>query len=167
VSDLAADLNRFLANEPVLAGPYTRNCHFKNFVYRHRWPVLEAAAVMIVLIGALELGLRGLLGTDTAEVKLRRGLEDQAKTPGTKKLKTVTARIKLSMTLLADGQQEEAGRLLLVNLKIRCASDRDESPETLGAIHNVGFLQMEDGGLDEARALIHEGLAGRCKLLTT
>jgi serine/threonine protein kinase len=53
VSELAADLNRFLANEPVLAGPHTKTYHFKKFVSRHRWPVLGVAAAIVVLIGAL------------------------------------------------------------------------------------------------------------------
>lgn len=53
VSEFAADLNRFMADEPVLAGPHTKTYHFKKFVSRHRWPVLGAAAFLIVLIGAL------------------------------------------------------------------------------------------------------------------
>ncbi|MDF1836267.1 MAG: serine/threonine-protein kinase [Planctomycetota bacterium] len=53
VSEFASDLNRFLANEPVLAGPHTKTYHFKKFVSRHRWPVLGATAALLTLIGAL------------------------------------------------------------------------------------------------------------------
>ncbi len=53
VSEFTADIRRFLANEPVLAGPHTRTYHFLKFVSRNRWPVLGATALLLLLIGAL------------------------------------------------------------------------------------------------------------------
>jgi non-specific serine/threonine protein kinase/serine/threonine-protein kinase len=52
-SELAADIARQLHHEPVLAGSPSRAYRARKFVRRHRWPVATAAAVFIVLIGAI------------------------------------------------------------------------------------------------------------------
>ncbi|MBL8897887.1 MAG: protein kinase, partial [Planctomycetes bacterium] len=52
-NELAADLRRTLANEPVLAGPPTRRYRLRKFVRRNRWQVAAAAAVMVALIAGL------------------------------------------------------------------------------------------------------------------
>jgi hypothetical protein len=52
-SDLAADLRRFLAGEPVLAAPPGATYLVAKFVRRHRVVVAAAAAVMLSLVGGV------------------------------------------------------------------------------------------------------------------
>ncbi|MGE0142551.1 MAG: protein kinase [Planctomycetota bacterium] len=53
VHEFAADLRRYLANEPVSAGPPSRRYRLARFLRRHRLEVGAAAAVVIALIAGL------------------------------------------------------------------------------------------------------------------
>ncbi len=61
---LAADLRRFLHNEPILARPASAAYHLLKFAQRHKAPVVGAAAVAVALVA-------GLIGTGTALVRAR------------------------------------------------------------------------------------------------
>jgi eukaryotic-like serine/threonine-protein kinase len=50
-SELAADINRYVKNEPVLAGPPSTSYRAGKFVRRHRFGVGVAVAVALLLIG--------------------------------------------------------------------------------------------------------------------
>ena len=50
-TDLAADIGRYLADEPVLASPPSAAYRSRKFVRRHRFGVLAAAVGVMVLIG--------------------------------------------------------------------------------------------------------------------
>jgi tetratricopeptide (TPR) repeat protein len=50
VSDLAADVERYLHNEPVLAGPPSATYRLRKFVQRNRTVVTAAAALVAVLV---------------------------------------------------------------------------------------------------------------------
>ncbi|HEX5053332.1 MAG TPA: hypothetical protein VFZ65_16265, partial [Planctomycetota bacterium] len=50
VADFAADLRRFLAHEPVTAGPPSTYYLLRKFVRRHRVPVAAAALVVLSLV---------------------------------------------------------------------------------------------------------------------
>src|ERR671936_373796 len=49
-SALAADLQRYLHDEPVLAGPPSAGYRLRKFVRRHRGPVLAAGLVPLALV---------------------------------------------------------------------------------------------------------------------
>ena len=51
VSELAADVERHLADEPVLAGPPTASYQLRKLVRRHRGAVLSAAVLLLALAG--------------------------------------------------------------------------------------------------------------------
>jgi len=50
-SELAADIERFLRNEPVMAGPPSASYRARKFVRRHRGGVAFAAIVAVLLVG--------------------------------------------------------------------------------------------------------------------
>ena len=50
---LATDIQRFLSNEPIAAGPPTAVYRFKKFVQRNRGPLLVASLVTTVLLTGL------------------------------------------------------------------------------------------------------------------
>src|SRR5262249_49161015 len=58
----AMDLQRYLADEPVVAGPPSAAYRFRKFVRRNRGPVLAAASIVILLLG-------GVIGTTLGLVR--------------------------------------------------------------------------------------------------
>jgi eukaryotic-like serine/threonine-protein kinase len=71
VNDLAEDIQRHLAHEPVLAGPPTALYRTQKFVQRHRLGVAAATLVILALVTGLSLALVGLQRARRAEVAVR------------------------------------------------------------------------------------------------
>ncbi|MHC5028047.1 MAG: protein kinase domain-containing protein [Planctomycetota bacterium] len=57
---LALDIERYLNDEPVVAGPPTASYRLRKFVDRNRGPVIVAAAVVLCLVTGLSATLVGL-----------------------------------------------------------------------------------------------------------
>jgi non-specific serine/threonine protein kinase/serine/threonine-protein kinase len=70
--DLAADIERHLNHEPVLAGPPSASYRAKKFMRRHRWGVATSAAILIAL-------LLGIIGATVGMVRATRA-EQEART---------------------------------------------------------------------------------------
>ena len=68
VADFAADLNRFLNNEPVLARPPSVRYRAGKFIRRHRVGVVAAALVLVALV-------LGIVGTSVGMVRAAREAE--------------------------------------------------------------------------------------------
>jgi serine/threonine protein kinase/tetratricopeptide (TPR) repeat protein len=64
-SALAADVMRYLADEPVQAGPVSTSYRVKKLIRRHRVPVIAGAAVVTALIA-------GIIGTTLGLLEARR-----------------------------------------------------------------------------------------------
>ncbi|HKD99400.1 MAG TPA: serine/threonine-protein kinase, partial [Planctomycetota bacterium] len=75
VADLAADLRRHLASEPVVAGPPTAAYRISRFVRRHRVAVLAAAAVALSLVAGIVASLVSLSKARVAAASERRESE--------------------------------------------------------------------------------------------
>jgi non-specific serine/threonine protein kinase/serine/threonine-protein kinase len=67
--ELAADIRRFLASEPVLAGPPSRLYRARTFVRRHRLAVSLASAAVVSLV-------LGLVGTTWMALEARSARDD-------------------------------------------------------------------------------------------
>ena len=63
-SELAADLQRYLRNEPVSAGPATVAYRARKFVSKHRWWMAVAAAFVAVLVAAVTVSTREAMRAD-------------------------------------------------------------------------------------------------------
>src|SRR5262249_53877965 len=68
-SAFAADVQRYLADEPVQAGPPGANYRLRKFVKRHRGPVLAATVVLLALVA-------GIVGTTLGLVEARQARKD-------------------------------------------------------------------------------------------
>lgn len=66
-NDFAGDVQRFLAHEPVRAGPPTATYRARKFVRRHRVGVAMVAVVTLALMAGLALALLGLQRARRAE----------------------------------------------------------------------------------------------------
>src|SRR5262249_21772656 len=75
---LAMDLQRYLADEPVLACPPSAGSRLRKFVRRHRGPVLAACVIALALVGGTVGATWGLLAARAArdaEAKERQDVE--------------------------------------------------------------------------------------------
>jgi non-specific serine/threonine protein kinase/serine/threonine-protein kinase len=61
VGELAADVRRFLQNEPLLAVPSSRRYRTGKFIGRHRTAMLAASVVLCALLAGLGLSVYGLM----------------------------------------------------------------------------------------------------------
>jgi serine/threonine protein kinase len=83
--DFAADVQRYLGDEPVAAGPPSAGYKLRKFVRRNRGPVLAAALVVLALVGGIMGTTWGLVRAQNARADAigeatRRGqAEDKAK----------------------------------------------------------------------------------------
>jgi eukaryotic-like serine/threonine-protein kinase len=64
-SALAADVRRYLADEPVLASPPSLRYRLGKFLRKHRGPVLAASIVLVLLVG-------GIIGTSLGFLRAER-----------------------------------------------------------------------------------------------
>jgi len=76
VSELAADIERYLRHEPVVAGPPSAMYRMKKYIRRHRTAVAAAALVVVVMVIGITGTTVGLLKAVKAEKKVR----DEAET---------------------------------------------------------------------------------------
>jgi len=156
VSELAADIGRYLRHEPVLAGPPSKAYRARKFVRRHRVAVAGAALVALSLIA-------GVIGTTTGMVRARRAertarIEARTSTrvsdflveifdladPGEARGNTVTAR-----EILDKGVD-----------KIR--SELVDEPETRSRLlETMGRVYRSLGLYRESRPLLEEAVAVR------
>jgi serine/threonine protein kinase len=79
--DLADDIERYLRNEPVMAGPPGMAYKFRKFVRRHRAGVLAGVVVGIALLVGLSLAIVGFVQATTAraDMEIERNAADKAR----------------------------------------------------------------------------------------
>jgi serine/threonine protein kinase/tetratricopeptide (TPR) repeat protein len=78
---LALEIQRFLADEPVLAGPPSAVYRLRKFVRRNKGPVLAASVVVLTLVGGIvgtTIGLLRAQAAQRAEAEQRRLAEAAA-----------------------------------------------------------------------------------------
>jgi serine/threonine protein kinase/tetratricopeptide (TPR) repeat protein len=66
-SELAADVQRFLVDEPVTARPPGRGYRLRKFVRRNRWPVAAAVLVGVAVVGGAGVATAGWVAATRAE----------------------------------------------------------------------------------------------------
>jgi serine/threonine protein kinase/tetratricopeptide (TPR) repeat protein len=148
-AELADDLERYLARQPVLAGPPSTLYRARRFAARHRISLGAVALVMTSLVVSLLLVGREAGRARRAEAETRRvvdflvGLFEVAD-PGQSRGETITAR-----ELLDRGSQSVGAEL-------------DADPQ-VGArlLHTVGRVERKLGLLKRARTSAAEALAIR------
>lgn len=57
VSELSSDVDRYLADEPVAAGPPSRAYRMRKFVRKHRGPVAASSAIAVAVVAGLVVSL--------------------------------------------------------------------------------------------------------------
>jgi serine/threonine protein kinase/Flp pilus assembly protein TadD len=153
-SELAADVERFLANEPVLAGPPTAGYRLRKFVSRHTVGVAAAVAMVVVSAGFMASLAASNARTTRAltEASAERERASQVSSflldlfrvsnPTTAQANAITAR-----ELLDKGVAEIGERL-------------DDQPEVRARLMvTMGEVYTNLGLFDSAQQLVEEALA--------
>jgi len=194
-ADLAADLRRYLLNEPITARPPSIAYRVQKFVGRNRLAVAFTAVLFILIVGfAISMTVERNRARREAETS-RRVSEFMANMfkisdPGESRGNTVTAReildkgaeqiekglgqdpqvqARLMQTMAATyrglGLNDQAHTLLEHAIAIQKRVLGPENPETLRSMSLLGIVLENLGRRDESEAVLREALAGQQKVL--
>ena len=151
-SELAADVGRYLRDEPVLARPPSRRYRARKYIRRHRLGVALASAFALLLLAfsvsmviqvrriAYERDranadlLRALSKTRVPDIEwlTRQRLEIQRKVLGPENLETIFTTHQLANVLMSQGRSAEAEKLQHEALEIEQRMLGPERAEQLG-----------------------------------
>ena len=169
VNGLAADIQRHLNNEPVVARPPSRLYEFQKTVRRHKFGFVAAAALISVLMAGVLVSTWQALRAMRAEAKqigLRTEAEDEKRKAQTEAAKA-TAISDLLQQLLSSANpdmlkgSDYSVRQLLDDFSAGLENQLDEEPEvevalraTIGkAYHRLGVATKARSELERALAL--------------
>lgn len=140
-SELAADLRRYLANDPIAARPPTTRYLLTKFAQRHRGPLIGAVAFILLLIGATVLASVGFMRAEAQrkeavtarnEAQAQRVIADDA-----------TAQALLQRNIAQDREQEAQAA------GAQSAIDRDKAIEAQERAQTIlQFMQTMLGAAD-------------------
>lgn len=158
VAALVADIQRYLANQPVLAVPQTRAYIWGTFVTRHRVAVVAGVIVVLALVAGLLISLYGL-----REAQVQRALAESRSA----ELEKVAA---FQQSMLEDIDIESMGRGLRTALQQQAVeqggADADRLQSALLRLDTSGLARnmIERDMLAAADSAISRDFAGEPKL---
>ncbi len=127
-AELARDIDRYLADEPVLAGPPSASYRARKFVRRHRGAVLAAGLVAVALVA-------GIVGTTAGLLRARRAeAEARAQYRASERVSKFLAQV------LQGIDPQRLGRDLQSDLERRIAE--------AGSLGKVNFVDVSSGLID-------------------
>jgi eukaryotic-like serine/threonine-protein kinase len=194
-ADLAADLRRYLLNQPITARPPSLSYQLQKFVRRNRLAVAFTAA-LVILIVASAIGLTVELKRARREAETSRRVSDfmanmfKISDPNESRGNTVTAReildkaseqiekglgkdpqvqARLMQTMGATyrglGLHGQAYTLLQHAVAIQKRVLGPEDPETLRSMSLLGIVLESLGRRNESETVLREALAGQQRVL--
>jgi len=138
---LAEDIRRYLADEPVLAGPPTARYRVAKFARRHRAPIAVGVAMAVLLVGALAGTTWGLV---TAQRERDRALaaeaEERAQRLALEQQRAVTEELMATSSAWLQGAAEQLQRLV----EEGTPPEFDDNGMFAGAGLNVGVTVAEE-----------------------
>jgi tetratricopeptide (TPR) repeat protein len=193
-ADLAADLTRYLDDEPVLASPPSLRYRAAKFARRHRGAVVAAALILLAILGGIAGTTIGMLRAQHAraeaeavstfltnlldsaspwnrknETTVRELLHEAAGRITTELKDQPAARAELLSTIGSSefhlGHLESAESLLREALRLRMQTDGPHTPLVAGLLNDLGLVRKHQDHLDEAERLLRESIAIREKSL--
>lgn len=137
-AELAQDLERFLASEPVVARPPSKSYRLKKFIRRNRGAVASACGLVLMLIAAAATSATLAIRASRAEASMREAHDEQSElrweaerereyalqSAATAHLHEYVADINVSNAALNDGNIAEALHLLDRHTKL--AHDKED-----------------------------------------
>jgi non-specific serine/threonine protein kinase/serine/threonine-protein kinase len=153
-AELATDLGRYFANEPVDARPPSRSYRARKFVRRHRTAVVGASLVAVALVA-------GIVGTSISLLRARRAeARAHSEALASEAVATLMRNLLLEMDPSRSRGQPPQVRDILARATVRMRRELAAQPRmrarVLGA---VGDVYRGIGVYDSARTLLAEELA--------
>ena len=158
-SELAADLRRYLHDEPILARPASAGYQIRKFVRRHRFAAVVAGMVTVFAIVASGAGLIAVQKKHEAEYQANRA-ETEART-ARQTTSFLIDLFRISDPSEARGNSVTARQMLdqgAVKIRAELAS---QPPIRATLMDTVGTVYMGLGLYSQARPLLEEALAIR------
>jgi serine/threonine protein kinase/tetratricopeptide (TPR) repeat protein len=143
----AMDVQHYLADEPVLAGPPSWTYRLRKFLRRNRGPVLAAAVVLLALVGGIIGMTVGLVSANLALVKAETAEEQergQRRLAEQRQTEADTARTKEAAEHARAEQQRqiaEAGRSFLQHKLLDQADVRNQIQELIRTGETVALAK--------------------------
>jgi serine/threonine protein kinase len=191
-ADLAADLERHLNDQTVIASPPSLRDRATKFARRHRAGVIAGALVMLAIIGGIAGTTIGMLRAQRArseaeavsgfltdliesaspwqrknETTVRELLEEAANRVDHGLKDQPSARAELLQAIGTSefhlGHLDRAEHLLREALKLRIQTDGPDSGVVAGIENDLGLVRKHQGHLDDAERLLRESLVIREK----
>jgi serine/threonine protein kinase/tetratricopeptide (TPR) repeat protein len=154
---LAMDVQRYLADQPVLAGPPSATYRLRKLVRRNRGAVLATGLILLALVGGL-LGLtRGLVAARTAARKERAALDTAEKRLAQiEKGNDILGSIFIDLDPIAEAKDARPLRAILADRLGRAvaALDAEAVGEPLAVARLQAILGRSLLGLGEARQAV-------------
>ncbi|MGQ0720942.1 MAG: protein kinase domain-containing protein [Candidatus Eiseniibacteriota bacterium] len=152
-AELSADIRRYLANEPVLAGPPRTLVRLRKYARRHRVGVTAALVVLLAIIA----------GGIAAGVGFRRSLlsERRAQREATSARQVAAFLVELFQSSTPDrarGETVTARKLLDEGARRIQVSAMDDPEVRASLLSTLGNAHVELGLYDEGVALLREAL---------
>jgi eukaryotic-like serine/threonine-protein kinase len=189
-ADLAADLERHLNDQTVIASPPSLRDRATKFARRHRAGVVAGALVMLAIIGGIAGTTIGMLRAQRArseaeavsgfltdligsaspwqrknETTVRELLDEAANRVDHELKDQPSARAELLQAIGASefhlGHLDRAEHLLREALKVRIQTDGPDSGLVAGVENDLGLVRKHQGHLDDAERMLRESIAIR------
>jgi serine/threonine protein kinase/WD40 repeat protein len=135
-SSFAADVQRYLSDEPVQACPPSVGYRFRKFMRRNKGPALAAALVLLVLVGGIIGTTWGMISAETESGKKDEAIQARDLAFGSLGQKERAARVDLAILRLDKGLEFcEKGEVDLGLLWL--ARGLEAAPEDAGDLQRV------------------------------
>ncbi len=118
---LAMDLQRYLADEPVLAGPPSVGYRFRKFLRRNKGPVIAASLVLLALVAGIVGTSIGLIRAEQRRVEAERARADESE-----------------QRQIAEAEKEKAQKAAANTLADYRASTDDAIEQLIGSKEELG-----------------------------
>lgn len=169
VAEFAADIGRYLENQPVLAGPPSRIYRLRKFIQRHRIGVLAGAAIALSLITATVLSALATVRANESRAKMEVAYEEKERQR--KLAEEEAARVRSAMSFLHTVLSTSIPGRIGSNVRVLEALDEAEStikdlfiaqPTFEAEVrHLLGFIYLNNGVYEKAVEQLGSALALR------
>jgi serine/threonine protein kinase len=167
-TEIASDVRRFLANEPVLARPPSKIYISRKFVHRHRTAVVFSCVLLLaVVVGVWASLMFAIRAVNAEELATQRALDTQSELDRANEIKSVLRRMITSSTPeSAQGLDTALLRRVLDETRALLADREITDPRARAEIQSIiGLAYLRIGEPVDAQTLLSAALVSQQQIL--